>query len=290
MEDQTLYIRKISAKPGTFNDRTRSVRVIAATETPIQRFDFLQQKWICVIHLLDGIVLPPSGQVPLLDSHDRTTVASVLGSARNFSVSGSNLECDVFFSGTEAGKNAAQKVKEGHLTDFSVSYVIIETFWIPEGETKEIRGRIFKGPLRVNSRWRLIELSIAAIGADQNAKVINEKKRDMPADSVTGNCSDTSAGASEKQRNMSEESQVAETCSDMERGITEKTKELLKTAGEKQEKIKEVLEKQEMLKTLLEKKEPLVKTVTGKRKYSFVDIAFISFLAMMVLMWLFGIF
>ncbi|MGE0087376.1 MAG: HK97 family phage prohead protease [Desulfococcaceae bacterium] len=247
MEDENLYIRKISAKPGSFNEKTQSVWVIAATENPLLRFDLSQQKMVHLVHLVDGAILPRSGQVPLLDTHNRGTVVSIIGSARNFRVSGRNLECEVFFSGTEAGKNAAQKVKEGHLTDFSVGYIILETFWIPEGQTKEIRGRTFKGPLRVNSLWRLIELSIAAIGADENAKVIYEKQRTMPA-----------------------EPQMAEICSDTERGIPEIA--------------------QAILKTVMEKKETGIKTVTEKRKFSFVDIAFFSFIAMMLLGWIFGIF
>ena len=270
MEDQNLYIRKISAKQGSFNEKTQSVWVIAATENPLLRFDLSQQKMVYLVHLVDGAILPRSGQVPLLDTHNRGTVVSIIGSARNFRVSGSNLECEVFFSGTEAGKNAAQKVKEGHLTDFSVGYIVLETFWIPEGQTKEIRGRTFKGPLRVNSLWRLIELSIAAIGADENAKVIYEKQREIPANPVSGNCIDTETGISEKQRTMPAESQMAETCSDTERGIPEIA--------------------QEILKTVMEKKETGIKTVTEKRKFSIVDIAFFSFLAMMVLGWLFGIF
>ncbi len=175
MEEQIFYTRKIPLQSASFHQNSRSVRVIAATETPLRFFNPLQMKWEYIIHLVSGLVLPPSGQVPLLDTHDRTSVSSVIGSARNFRVAGKNLECDVFFSETQGGKEAAQKVREGHLTDFSVGYIILEAHRIPKGESKEINGRIFRGPIQINSRWRLIELSVAAVGRDENAKVIPAK-------------------------------------------------------------------------------------------------------------------
>jgi hypothetical protein len=165
-----------SLKPQTFNEKTRSVRVVAATEARIHRSDPFLGFPVDIVHLVDGVVLPPKGQVPLLDSHNAKTVSSVLGSARNFEVVGTALECEVFFSGTAAGKEAAQKVREGHLTDFSVGYIVLESSWIPPKKKKVINNREFTGPLKIHSRWRLLELSIAPIGADDNAKARSEEK------------------------------------------------------------------------------------------------------------------
>ncbi len=156
-------------KPETFDDESNSVRVVAVTENPVRIWDWQYQDFIDEILLIKGLMLPPSRKVPLLDSHNRSSVQSVLGSARRFVPNGDILECDVFFSGTSAGKNAAQNVKEGHLTDFSVGYLPIESKYLKEGEIDEIDGKILHGPLKITKKWMLKELSITPIGADQYA-------------------------------------------------------------------------------------------------------------------------
>ncbi|MCP4107836.1 MAG: hypothetical protein GY749_20215 [Desulfobacteraceae bacterium] len=167
-----IFTRDIATwRPKTFNDESRSVRVIAVTENPVRVWDWERKDFVTEVLLIDGVHLPPSRQIPLLDSHDRSSVSRVLGSARNFRPAGTSLECDVFFSGTDSGKETAQKVKEGHLTDFSVGYSSIESYWIPEGEVQSVNGRTFRGPVRITSKWNLKELSITPIGADQQATV-----------------------------------------------------------------------------------------------------------------------
>ncbi len=174
-EGAFLHYRKLPARPTTFDDATRSVRSVAAAETPIRRVDPELKIPVDMIHLVDGVVLPESGQVPLLDSHNWASVSAVLGSARNFHAVGNVLECDVFFSGTQAGKLAAGKVKEGHLTDFSVGYLwdLNESELIPKGENRTVAGRAIQGPARVIKKWHLLELSIVMKGADPLAKARN---------------------------------------------------------------------------------------------------------------------
>jgi len=161
-------------KPKSFDDETSSVRVVAVTENPVRVWDWNSRQYIDEVLLVDGFSLPPSGKIPLLDAHNRSSVSSVLGSARRFHPSGNSLECDVFFSGTDVGRNAAQNVKEGHLTDFSVGYFPVESYYIKEGESKDINGRFFRGPVKVTAKWNLRELSLTPIGADQYATARSE--------------------------------------------------------------------------------------------------------------------
>ena len=42
---------------------------------------------------------------------------------------------------------------------------------IKEGQSAEIEGRLFEGPLRVSTQWKIFELSLCPIGADDNAKI-----------------------------------------------------------------------------------------------------------------------
>ena len=60
--------------PLSLNEAERSVEFTAATEQPVNVWDW--EKWDVVPEVLrmDGVQLPPSGQVPLLDTHDGTSV------------------------------------------------------------------------------------------------------------------------------------------------------------------------------------------------------------------------
>lgn len=166
-------------KPSTYNNKERSVRAVVATEAPVNVFDFERFEVVPEILLMAGMSPIRSDQVPLLDSHSRVSVSDVLGSARNFQVNGSALESDVFFSSDDAGQHTAAKVRDGHLTDFSIGYAVSESHWIDAGEAKEIAGRNFEGPLRVVTKWEIRELSITPIAADKNAKARSEKTGEL---------------------------------------------------------------------------------------------------------------
>ncbi|MCP4344342.1 MAG: hypothetical protein GY795_02315 [Desulfobacterales bacterium] len=181
-ETEQLLTRDAPLTPRSFNDASVSVRVIAATEKPILRIDRYLRIPVKIITLIDGVVLPSNGQIPLLDSHNFTTVSSILGSVRNFKQVGATLECEVFFAETKAGKDAAQLVKEGHLTDFSVGFewFLKDSILIPAGKTEEINGQTTEGPARIIKKWYLKELSIVAIGANEEAKTAKDGDKPKP--------------------------------------------------------------------------------------------------------------
>ncbi len=156
-------------RPQTFDAAGRSVAVTAVTESPVRVWDPGRGDFVDEILILEGARLPPEGRVPLLDSHNRATVSGVLGSAGGFARKGDTLECRVRFSDTEAGRDAAINVRDGHLTDFSVGYMPTEAIYLADGETRVIGGAVRSGPAKVTLCWHLKELSVTAIGADQRA-------------------------------------------------------------------------------------------------------------------------
>lgn len=156
--------------PRSYNEKTRSCQATVATENPVEVMDHERYEPVLEVLLMDGAEFPENGQVPLLDSHSRRGVADVLGSVRQFSIAGDKLEATVYFSDDEQGRSAAAKVQQGHLTDFSVGYRLIESEFIPAGQTKIMNHRSFSGPVRITSRWSVKEISVTAIGADADAK------------------------------------------------------------------------------------------------------------------------
>lgn len=162
-------------QPATFDDKTNTARFVATVEQPVMVFDWERWDFVNEILVRDGMVLPESGQVRLLDTHSRSSVADVLGSASDFKdceVNGlAGKDCEVAFSTVREGQDAATKVREGHITDVSVGYLVMESYWVPAGEKQRINGTDYEGPVKVSTRWELRELSLVPIGADNLAKV-----------------------------------------------------------------------------------------------------------------------
>jgi len=173
-ERQLTARQSAGLQPETFDAESGSVRFVAATEKPTTVFDMEDLELIDEVLLMDGMQLPPGERVPLLNAHSRFQVDDVLGSATEFRQTTTEgyraVEPLVTFSGVSKAQESAQLVREGHLTDVSVGYLVLERERIPKGESRTIRGRKYKGPMRVATKWELKEVSLTPIGADDLAK------------------------------------------------------------------------------------------------------------------------
>jgi HK97 family phage major capsid protein len=162
------HTRNLAAMPSTFNAEKRTVDVIIASESPAKVVDY--DRWAIVdeVLLMDGMQLPEGRtQVPLLNSHDRTEVGSVLGSLTNFRAEGDRMVATLSFASTEDAVEAETLVREGHLTDLSVGYVVLASTWIEDKAEVVVNGKSYKGPLKVSTAWKLKEVSLTPIGADE---------------------------------------------------------------------------------------------------------------------------
>jgi hypothetical protein len=170
---RNIYTRKASfsvgapGAPATLDEEKRSVGVVLATENPVSDYDWIYGRTNTIL-LMSGVVLPPDGQTPLLDSHNSFSVSGQFGSIRNFTISGSELHAEAFFSAT--ADQAFTMVREGHLRDVSVSYKTHKYTYIPQKASQVIEGRNFTGPVKVVTKWEVVEGSMTPIGADKKAK------------------------------------------------------------------------------------------------------------------------
>ncbi|MFP5238786.1 MAG: HK97 family phage prohead protease, partial [Acidobacteriota bacterium] len=160
--------------PSSLNAESRSLRAVISAEQPVDIFDYERWERVPEVLLADGMQAPANGQVSLLDTHARETVKNVLGSARDFKVvdvSGlRGVEAAVSFASTPDAMEAFTKLAEGHLTDFSVGYKVLQRVWVERNTTATVNGRTYAGPVSVVTSWSLRELSAAPIGADDLAK------------------------------------------------------------------------------------------------------------------------
>ena len=156
--------------PATLDEKSRSVEIVGATEEPVEIYDWERGQIVREVLLMAGAELPGNKQIPLLDSHSRYSTASVIGSFREMRIHNGQLVGRGIFSTAPEAEGPWIKVRESHITDFSVGYRVIESQWVPQNETVTIKNRKFEGPVKVATRWRPKELSAVTIGADELAK------------------------------------------------------------------------------------------------------------------------
>jgi HK97 family phage major capsid protein len=167
MLNQLEHRQLVATRVKTYDAETHSIEAVATTETPVQVIDWERWEMIDEVILGSGIELPERGQVPMLDSHNRWSVNTILGSGREWKPGSPETTCRLYFSST--ADKAETLVREGHLTDVSIGYRCLESTWIPAGQNQKIDGRDFKGPIKVSTRTMIKEISPTPIGADGNA-------------------------------------------------------------------------------------------------------------------------
>lgn len=172
--------------PSTLDEKTRSVEIILGTEEPAVVYDYDRGR-IREVLLMSGAQMPANNQLVLLNAHSRYDVSDIIGSARNLKTENGKMIGRAFYSEAPEAESPWIKTKEGHLTDYSLGYLVHEAIWVEEGQTAIIEGRTYAGPLQIATKWTPREVSAVPIGADQNAKAragnqkqtINKEDKDM---------------------------------------------------------------------------------------------------------------
>jgi hypothetical protein len=164
----------IGITPKSYNETDDSVEFVLATEEPARVWDWERFDVVNEVIVASGVNLPKNKQIPLLNSHDRSSIDNILGSVRDIRTEGDKVTGRLYFSKDEAAQRALNKIREGHLDSGSVGYEQSQSVWVPAGESSVVNGRSYTGPVLVTKAWNLKEFSLVAIGADPNAKAREE--------------------------------------------------------------------------------------------------------------------
>ena len=180
--ESQMVMRLVSVRSGTADAEVRSFQVVIASENAVERYDEERDMVIREVLLMDGMELCGGRtQVPIVDSHDRTTVANVLGSVRRMRIEGDELVGDAFFATDPISQDAYSKARDGHLTDFSITAIPSEIMFVERGQTYTTsRGNVIEGPANIITRWMPTDASICATGADERS-VIRRSYFNLPA-------------------------------------------------------------------------------------------------------------
>lgn len=149
-------------------------RNVIATENPALVMDWYRWEVIREVLLMNGCQIPANRQLVLLDNHTRFDTTCIKGSTREVEIVGNELVGMTLISKTAEREGIL--VDEGHLTDTSIGYQVLERTIIKPGESAVINGRTFENnygdnlDLQIVTKWRPFENSLTPIGADQAAK------------------------------------------------------------------------------------------------------------------------
>lgn len=156
--DANLVYRSATVVKGmSCDDETRSIPIVLASETPVQMFDRDRGEIVDEVILMAGVDVPR--QVPLLDSHDRSSVRNVYGSIRELQVVGDRLVGRAYFAAHSDAVQAYENYRDGHLTDFSIGAVAERVEW--------------QDGVKMVTASRPLEGSAVVVGADPTAKAIS---------------------------------------------------------------------------------------------------------------------
>ena len=112
--ESRMVMRFAEIRNETAEPEKRSVGVVVATENPVERYDSSRGIVLREVLEMDGIELRGGrNQLPIVDSHDRSTVANVLGSVRNLRDDGDELVGEAYFASDEESQRAYQKLLDG---------------------------------------------------------------------------------------------------------------------------------------------------------------------------------
>jgi hypothetical protein len=166
LKNKPLILRSVGLTNGVTD-------VVVATESPVRRYDEDRGYVINEVLLMEGVVLRTNQQqMPIVDSHDDSTVRNILGSIRGLQVVNGELHGQPVFASDPEAQLVCQRMNDGHITDFSITAVPLESLFIPHGKTfTTSRGATIDGPAIIHTRWQPHNASICATGADELSTV-----------------------------------------------------------------------------------------------------------------------
>ena len=155
------------------------LRAVLSTDSAVPMPDFERMEMVPEVLASSGFRAPRGARLPLIDSHDRSSISKVLGSVRSIQAEDGRVVGDLYFNKSYRGKSARESVDDGDVNGVSVGYSILEKSFVPKGKTRAIEGRQYTGPINVVTAWEAREVSLVVVPADENARVMSRAKQTL---------------------------------------------------------------------------------------------------------------
>lgn len=168
--ESKMILRMVAVRAETANDDDKSIEVVVASENPVERYDEESGEVVQEILAMDGLVFRgDKRKLPIVDSHDRSTVRNVFGSVRDLQVDGTELVGRATFARDADSQDAYWKLKDGHIDDFSITATPNSVDRIQRGEVGIFRDGEIQGPADIVTSWMPTDASLVAVGADETS-------------------------------------------------------------------------------------------------------------------------
>ncbi|MEO5364526.1 MAG: hypothetical protein H7838_13010 [Magnetococcus sp. DMHC-8] len=161
--DLPMQVRSANFVPGTVNGEERTVEMVWSTGASVRRTDWRTGKPYDETLSVDAAHVDLSrlnSGAPLLNSHDASSLESILGVVERAWIANGEGRATVRFSSRDGVAAIFKDVQEGILRNVSVGYMVRQY------EVTEERGKV---PLWRAVDWMPLELSAVPIGADPGA-------------------------------------------------------------------------------------------------------------------------
>jgi phage head maturation protease len=162
-----------ASSPSSYDKATHSCECVISAGAPVQRF--YGTEILRIDRASVDLSRVESGGCPLLDSHNQSSIDSVLGRFDSAWIKGGQLHGKIIFAQTPAGRQAEAMVGRGELKGISAGYSVSK--W----EISDDDGDIIdpeKGQMRWDEnltftavRWQLLEGSLVGVPADAASAV-----------------------------------------------------------------------------------------------------------------------
>lgn len=177
LENETIIRRQIeNVHIREIDTEKRTATFVAATENGVMGWSGKE------ILRMSGVDLTRFNKNPvILDTHDYSSIDAIVANAE-VSVEGKNLIAKVIFAeGTKRADEAWQLVKTKFAKTLSVGFQRQEFINILEGESNGEGEDKIEGPAIITTRWKLLEISLVPLPADEDAlmRKINKGRENM---------------------------------------------------------------------------------------------------------------
>jgi HK97 family phage prohead protease len=148
--------RELRFAPPSYSSKARTVEGVFAAGSPVKRWGYVE-----TLNMDPGAVdLSRVGQgvCKLLDTHDSSSIDSILGVVEEARIESGQLVGRVRFAETEKGRQAEGMVARGELNGFSIGYSIQKWTNVSQDDTGLETWRA--------DQWSLLEVTLCAVPAD----------------------------------------------------------------------------------------------------------------------------
>lgn len=160
-----MLLRAAVFEPSTYDPQKRTVQVVFSTGAEVSRRDWDLGPYVERLRMeASAVNLTELIGGPVLDTHDRFSVRSILGVVTGAAINEGRGLATLQFSERPEVQALARDVEQGILRSVSAGYTVQK--W---EEEKRADGTLVRTALE----WTPKEISFVPIGADANAKVRN---------------------------------------------------------------------------------------------------------------------